>query len=202
MRFIFLIFTFFSLTGVYGQIDEQHQAFRTLLTSQDKSEIDRISCRINANPDDFVPPVLFAYADFLYRKGEEEKSLFWYSLAQIRTMVDVQLTQEDFRNSAQETMNLYQSIFSRRLSDLAFKDLSRWGVIQKAALVYVQNHKEFYDRSWVFSDGNSRLFTEEELLILMKPEESYNRIKFEVIKGYALVTNKLFPVNLFFCTDF
>lgn len=192
MRLIFLFVTFFIFIGVQGQIDEQHQAFRTLLTSQDKSRIDEISFRINTNPDNFVPPVLFAYADFLYRTGEEEKSLFWYSLARIRTMVDVQLTEDGFRNSARETMDLYQRIFSRRLTDLAFKDLERWGIIQKAAVVYTQNHQETYDRSWIFSDGNPRAFSEEELATLMKPEYTYDFIKVETVQDYAVVLDKLF----------
>ena len=70
------------------------------------------------NPNDYEPPVLFAYADQVYKSGHYDTAMFWFYTAQLRARSDAN---KSLDKSVQEGVTRLSSVYSQTIGVYALE---------------------------------------------------------------------------------
>lgn len=186
-----------SCAGVNGQAQslyaystaENNQLFQTLIARSDTAAINPIMRAIKAAPNQFIPPVLFAFSNVLYERGEPEAGLYYFCLAQLRANYDANLAVEDLQRFTHKMVTIYETNFGNVFSRFAVIHPRVFTATIYRVVKFVKQHEGAYNHHWIYLDGiKTNRF--KKLKQLTKPKSDWPEIKEETMRTYR---DELFP---------
>lgn len=117
-----------------------------------KEQVEESLDSVRENADEFIPPVLFAMAQYFFENEEKDQAVFWYYVALLRAMNDTQ--QEDLLfNKNKHTIFIYTQIFGRSIERYAFTNILYTKNQILEACDYVRKNPALYSSAWIYFDG-------------------------------------------------
>ena len=162
---------------------ENNQLFQTLITHRDTAVINPVVRTIKADPNQFIPPVLFALSNVLYERGEPETGLYYFCLAQLRASYDANLAVDDLQRFTHKMVTIYETNFGHVFTQFATTHPRVFTTTIYRVLKFVKHHKGAYNHHWIYLDGvpTDRL---KKLKQLTKPKSDWPEIKRMTIQQY------------------
>lgn len=156
-------------TGEYATIDTKlaismAQRLRADAGGDSNSGTAELAKQITANPGAYMPPVLFALAEWHYQRSHIEEAIFWLNAAAVRAQFDAQICTDVSARSAiiELAQQLPPGLFKEEFSD---KDL--FNRIVDRAISWDETTPANYDHRWISLHGLNA--TNSSLGISVKP---------------------------------
>jgi len=142
--------------------------------------------RIRTNPNKFIPPVLFATAQYIFQNKDKDEAVFWYYVALLRAMNDTQQNELLFDRN-KHIVFIYTQIFGRSIETYTTTNIQYTEKQILAACDYVRENHGLYSSAWIYLDGaeqekdipdiiiNSQENKKQRLLTVNKFEENLNK---------------------------
>ena len=132
------------------------------------------------NPNDYEPPVLFAYADQVYKSGHYDTAMFWFYTAQLRARSDAN---KSLDKSVQEGVTRLSSVYSQTIGVYALEHPNELESTMKKVLEWDAITERNYDPKWVAILGNEAKISD---TIRFCEPEKYKSINQEVRRGWKI----------------
>lgn len=134
----------------------------------------RLIDEIRESPDDYEPPVLFAMANKLFLSGQKEEAVFWFYLAQVRSLYTKHLAESYLQETAQNKIDLYLSNFGSEIKPYALSQPQLLARLMGEIEAYLNQNKENYNLLWLYSkEEELPNFAKEHF----KPKEEWKTIR-------------------------
>ncbi len=111
----------------------------------------RLSGVVRQSPDQYEPPVLYAMANKLFMQDEKKAALFWYCLAQIRSLYAKNLAKPSLHAFGEKKISLYGEYFGKAIEAYAFSNTVELQEVINMLKQYLRLHKENYNLLWVYT---------------------------------------------------
>lgn len=98
------------------------------------------------NPNDFIPPVLFALADQLMDIGESRPAMFWYYTAQLRARSDANKSLDPTVSDGLTNLNRYYGV---KIGQYAKSHIAELTEIMGKVIEYDRISDRRYNAKWV-----------------------------------------------------
>lgn len=128
---------------------DSDQVFYALLDGGE--HLPRLLEEVRKNPDQYEPPVLYAMANSLFIQGEKKAALFWYCLAQIRSLYAKNLAEPALHAFGEKKIRLYREYFGKSIEVYAFSNTVELQEVINAVKKHVYLHKENYNLLWIYT---------------------------------------------------
>lgn len=137
--------------GEFASIDTKPTiAIMQKLHATSGNENDDLIASIEKNSGNYMPPVLFALADLLYRQGNTDDAIFWFNAARLRGNIDAAICKDVSARSAIPA--LVQQI-PRDLIKRQFDDLPKLKSLVTRVIDWDVSTPYSYDRLWINLHG-------------------------------------------------
>lgn len=107
---------------------------------------------IKENPDKFIPPVVFATAQYIFQNEDKEEAVFLYYTALLRAMNDAHQEKKLFDKN-KHTVFIYTQIFGRSIAEYTFSNLAVTEQQVRDAGEEVKETPSHYNSAWIYFDG-------------------------------------------------
>lgn len=136
------------MKGEYAQLDYK----RTDVIVKDIFAGDMTTIKsVLENPNNFEPPVLFAYADQVFKAGQPEIAMFWYYTAQLRARSDAN---KSFDRTVQDGVTNLSSNFGAEIGNYALENLDSLEKTMGKVVEWDASAQRNYNPKWVAILGN------------------------------------------------
>lgn len=177
--------------GVYAEIDvaDIKAALAALNSSSRKKRVAAVDS-VEAQPDRYAPPVLYALSKVLFDNGEKDKAAFWYYAGQLRGRFDANRCADISARSAIEVLNRQ---YGPRINQYAIKDPDKLEQLVLRVAEWDRETPHAYDHRWINLHGlNAMGFdADAQSAPLSLPEEDWSGIaeqtRTEYLKGFYAV---------------
>lgn len=180
--------------SLVAQVAENNRIFFTLIEGKEKAQ-QKITDTILKNPNNFIPPVLFAMSQVIFNDGKKKKALFWFLVAQIRAKYDANLSREDLQHYAHKVISLYEDEFGQSIKKYAAQHVFQLEKVIRNAIRFIKENKSNYNHRWIFLDKNIPNIDLNKLQALTKPENEWGTIKAITVNNYYSEMIKYFGKN-------
>lgn len=141
------------------------------------SDIDFIKKVMN-DPNNYEPPILFAYAHQVFLSGQYDIAMFWYYTAQIRARSDAN---KSLDKSVQKGVTELSIKYGQLIGKFALENPSNLENVMHKVLEWDEISERKYNPKWVAILGDEAKFGDK---IRFVPENKYQQIDEEVRKGW------------------
>jgi hypothetical protein len=137
--------------GEYAQIDVRlsNESLLTL-TKGAASEKQKTAERIEAHPEDFTPPVLYALSRVLFDNGRKDEAMFWFYAGQLRARFDANRCADI---SAREAAAVLNREYGPSINRYAFKDIAKLEGLIPRVVEWDRKTPHSYDHRWINLHG-------------------------------------------------
>ena len=138
-------------TGEYATIDTSKiiALMRTLGATSDH-ESDSVVESIKAHSDAYPPPVFFALARLLYRRGDVDDAIFWFNAGRLRGNFDALRCTDISARSAIPALVAQVPVELRKAQ---FTDMQKLSAIVTKAISWDETTPHNYDQRWINLHG-------------------------------------------------
>ncbi len=155
------------------------------LTHADNTTQLELADSVLQTSEQFIPPILFATANVLYKNGQKQEALYWYYIAKLNALCDAQLSETVMQPYAQKTVQLYTQQFGEAIERYAVSHLATVMPIIDSVKTKVAQMKPRYFKGWIFIDGNADNYNKQNLLNLYKPVKQWPAIRQKTIMEFG-----------------
>lgn len=166
------------------RLKENNRLYNALLEQPLQEETLTRMLEIEEAPNQFIPPVLYAYSNALFWQDRKKEALFWYYVAQLRTNLDVNLGKENLQDYRERVAGLYQDKFSPLMRNYARQNISMLEEITEEVVKFMEENEEAYDHGWIYYDGSGAFYDPEEIEKLFKNPQEFNAVKKQIIQEF------------------
>ena len=131
-------------------------------------------------PNDFEPPVLFAYSEQVFNAGQKEVGMFWYYTAQLRARSDAN---KSLDKSVQDAVTKLSQNFGSQIGAYALANLDKLEKVMDKVIEWDKTSERNYNPKWVAILGDDAKFSDK---IRFKPEKDYQLINTKVREGWTV----------------
>jgi hypothetical protein len=137
--------------GEYGTIDT-HLANDTLqvLTKGTPEDRARAIEAIQAHPENYAPPVLYALSNVLFASAKKDDGLFWFYAGQLRARVDANLCAD---STARQAVDVLNQSYGPPINQYAYRDLPKLEKLIPKVVEWERRTPYHYDRRWINLHG-------------------------------------------------
>lgn len=166
-----------TVKGEYLELNTQKT--NRLVQEVTEGNLDTIR-KVMDNPNDYEPPVLFAYAEQVYKSGHYDTAMFWFYTAQLRARSDAN---KSLDNSVQEGVTRLSSVYSQTIGRYAMEHPNELESTMKKVLEWDTISERNYDPRWVAILGNEAKLSD---TIRFRDKSSFKAIDQEVRRGWKI----------------
>ena len=105
---------------------------------------------VTRNADQHIPPALYAVASAMFSEGQQDESLFWYYLGQLRARSDANKCNDV---SARQAVSVLNMRFGAPINKHAFGDLENLRSVVSRVVEWDRTHEREYDPRWISLHG-------------------------------------------------
>ncbi len=163
---------------IWKQVNDRF--FKTLIQSEDQERLKLVLDSIQQYPNHCRPPVLFALSGRLFKKGERQSALFWYSLAHLRTLMSMNIGTEEMKPYAQKVLSLYEGQFGRAISRYAVRHIDQFKQARLQAANFAPENSISYDPRWIYI-AEREIHNPQILKQIIKPRRLWKSIRQQTI---------------------
>lgn len=132
------------------QIDfDSDRVFFALL--EEGEHLPKLLDTVQQNADEYEPPVLYIMASRVFLQGEKKAALFWYYLAQVRSLYAKNLAQPSLHAFGEKKIGLYGEFFGTAIEAYALSNIAELQEVMKELKEYLSLHKENYNLLWLYT---------------------------------------------------
>lgn len=151
------------------------------LVDEEGENLEDLIKQIQENPDDYEPPVIFALANKLFLLEQKEEAVFWFYLAQVRSLYAKHLAKANLQETGQGRINLYLNNFGASIKPYALSQPQLLAGLMDRIKTYLDRHQENYNLLWLYSQ-------EEELSDFakkhFKPKNEWKAIRYTTYQSF------------------
>lgn len=173
------------LRQIYTEIEVENQY--QIIANLESESIELREAAIEmvlTNPNDFIPPALYALSNTLFQKGEKDQAAFWFYVGQLRARYDANLCND---KSAVQIVAQLNDLYGLDINRETFKDIEKLKITIDKVIEYVKTNPENYDHRWISLHGSWLLDTSKTADII-EPKENWASIKEQTINSRSLST--------------
>lgn len=163
--------------GEYLELDTQKT--NRLVQEVTEGNLDTIK-KVMDNPNDYEPPVLFAYAEQVYKSGHFDTAMFWFYTAQIRARSDAN---KSLDNTVQDGVTRLSSVYGQTIGRYALEHPNELESTMNKVLEWDRISQRNYNPKWVAVLGNESKISD---TIRFQDPEKYKAIDEEVRRGWKI----------------
>ncbi len=150
-----------------------------IMQSISNGDMDVIKQVMN-DPDKYVPPILFAYAEQVYKAGHYEVAMFWYYTAQLRARSDAN---KSLDKTVQKGVTLLGQRYGTEIGPYALSHLDQLELVMNQVLTWDETANRKYNPKWVVLLGEEAKISGN---VRFVDESKYKEIDKEVRRGWKL----------------
>lgn len=141
--------------GEYASI-EVKPALAIIQSLKSDTPQDDLIAEITHRPGNYIPIVLWALADKLYRQGDVDNAIFWLHAGRLRVQLDADLCTDI---SAQAALPALDVQMSQDFAKKQLEDMPKLRAIIERVIIWDETTPYNYDRRWVSLHGMSSLMS-------------------------------------------
>lgn len=141
--------------GAYATIDTS-RATQTMRALADPAQRPAIVDAVQAHPENYEPPVLFALSQALFADGKKDEGAFWFYAGQLRARFDANRCADE---SARSAVGVLNNNYGPPVNQYMFKDLAKLEALIPKVVEWDRKTPHNYDPRWINLHGMNAMLS-------------------------------------------
>jgi hypothetical protein len=143
--------TVVSPKGEYAQIDTRLASeAMAIFAKGTPAEKQAMAASIQATPENYAPPVYYAFSEALFQAGRKDEAAFWFYAGQLRARFDANRCADA---SARQAVGALNRRFGSPINKYMFQDISKLEQMIPTVIEWDRRTVHNYDHRWINLHG-------------------------------------------------